>query len=74
MNTIKDKINIISGIALLAIAGITTLTYVADKNFSTASLISIYVMIPLFLIWFGTRRNGCGSCNQVYEDQSQHTQ
>lgn len=69
MNTIKDKINIISAVSLLSIVGITTLMYVVDKNFSIASLISIYVMVPLFLIWFGTRKNGCGSCNQVHNDQ-----
>lgn len=74
MSTIKDKINIISGISLLVIIGISILTYVLDKNSTVSPLISMYVPIPLFLIWFGTRKNGCGSCNQVYKDQSRITQ
>ncbi len=27
----------------------------------------LYALMPLALIWFGTRKNGCGSCNQTYD-------
>lgn len=74
MSAIKDKINIISGISLLVIVGIGILTYVLDKNSTIFPLISMYMPIPLFLIWFGTRKNGCGSCNQAYKDKSRITQ
>jgi hypothetical protein len=74
MSTIKDKINIISGISLLVIIGISIMMYVIEKNSPIFPLISIYISIPLFLIWFGTRKNGCGSCNQICKDQSRMTQ
>ena len=70
----KDKINILSGISLICIIGISILIYAIDKNSIIFPLNSMYVSIPLFLIWFGTRKNGCGSCNQVYKDQSKITQ
>jgi len=70
----KDKINILSGISLICIIGISILIYAIDKNSTIFPLNSMYVSIPLFLIWFGTRKNGCGSCNQVYKDQSKITQ
>jgi len=70
----KDKINILSGISLIGIIGISILIYAIDKNSIIFPLNSMYVSIPLFLIWFGTRKNGCGSCNQVYKDQSKITQ
>ena len=25
----------------------------------------LYALMPLALVWFGTRKNGCGSCNQT---------
>jgi hypothetical protein len=25
----------------------------------------LYLLLPSALIWFGTRKNGCGSCNQI---------
>lgn len=70
----KDKINILSGISLIGIIGISILIYAIDKNSTIFPLNLMYVSIPLFLIWFGTRKNGCGSCNQVYKDQSKITQ
>jgi len=27
--------------------------------------IVLYALLPSALIWFGTRKNGCGSCNQT---------
>jgi hypothetical protein len=27
----------------------------------------LYALMPSALIWFGTRKNGCGSCNQTCE-------
>jgi len=32
-------------------------------GFSNA--IILYALMPSALIWFGTRKNGCGSCNQT---------
>lgn len=65
MKTIKDKINGISGILLLVSIGIAILTYAI--GITNILQISLYGMFPLFLIWFGTRKNGCGSCNHTYD-------
>lgn len=63
----KDKTNRISGILLLAIIVVVTLEFVIGNN-SDATQISLYAIFPLFLIWFGTRRNKCGSCNQIFDE------
>lgn len=62
----KDKINRISGILLFVIIVVVTLEFIIGKN-SDATQISLYAIFPLFLIWFGTRRNKCGSCNQIFD-------
>lgn len=70
MRSIKDKINTVSIISLFVVIGVTVLMYVINNNSLNVPLISMYVAIPLFLTWFGTRKNGCGSCNQLHKEQS----
>ena len=75
MNT-KDKLNKISGITSLGIFTLLVLGYITENNsllgFPNAMI--LYALMPAALIWFGTRKNGCGSCNQtcdVSEKQNQ---
>jgi len=75
MNT-KDKLNKISGIIALGTFALLVLGYITENNsllgFPNATV--LYVLMPAVLIWFGTRKNGCGSCNQtcsVSEKQDQ---
>ena len=77
MNT-KDKLNKISGIIALGMFALLVLGYITENNsllgFPNATV--LYALMPAALIWFGTRKNGCGSCNQtcaVPEDQEQET-
>ena len=63
----KDKLNKISGIISLGLFIVIVLGYVIGNElllgFPNAML--LYALMPLALIWFGTRKNGCGSCNQT---------
>ena len=63
----KDKINKISGVIALTMFTIVILGYVAEDEsllgFPNAML--LYLLMPSALVWFGTRKNGCGSCNQT---------
>lgn len=63
----KDKLNKISGIISLSLFTVMVLGYVIGNEsllgFPNAML--LYALMPLALIWFGTRKNGCGSCNQT---------
>ena len=75
MNT-KDKLNKISGIIALGMFALLALGYITENNsllgFPNATV--LYALMPSVLIWFGTRKNGCGSCNQtcgVSEKQDQ---
>ena len=63
----KDKINKISGIVSLGIFLIISLGYITetDSLFGFPNAILLYALMPSALIWFGTRKNGCGSCNQT---------
>jgi hypothetical protein len=65
----KDKLNKISGIISLGLFIVIVLGYVIGNEsllgFPNAML--LYALMPLALIWFGTRKNGCGSCNQTYD-------
>ena len=70
----KDKINKISGIiSLIMIMMIFSGIFSENESllgFPNAML--LYALMPSGLIWFGTRKNGCGSCNQsceISEDQ-----
>ncbi len=63
----KDKINKISGVIALIMFTVVILGYVTEDEsllgFPNAML--LYLLVPSALVWFGTRKNGCGSCNQV---------
>ena len=67
--TTKDKLNKISGIIALGVF----LTILSGYFIGNESLLGfpnamlLYALMPLALIWFGTRKNGCGSCNQTYD-------
>jgi hypothetical protein len=59
----KDKINIISFILVLILGVVCAMFYLIEY-FETAQIVA-YTLGFSFLVWFATRRNGCGSCNQV---------
>lgn len=65
MNT-KDKLNKISGITALGMFAILISGYITENNvlFGFPNAMMLYLLMPAALIWFGTRKNGCGSCNQ----------
>lgn len=58
----KDKINKISGIISLIMIMIIVLGVISENDsllgFPNAML--LYALMPSTLIWFGTRKNGCG--------------
>ena len=64
---LKDKINKISAVGLISSAAIIAAGYVLENitlfGFENAML--LYLLLPSAFIWFGTRENGCGSCNQI---------
>ena len=64
---LKDKINKISALGLLLSAAIIASGIVLENKellgFENAMM--LYLLLPSALIWFGTRKNGCGSCNQI---------
>ncbi len=59
----KDKINIFS-LILVLIFGLLSVMFYLIGNLEGAQIL-IYPLGLSFLVWFATRRNGCGSCNQV---------
>ena len=63
----KDKINKISGITSLSMLAVILSGFLTGNNllFGFPNAMLLYVLMPTALIWFGTRKNGCGSCNQV---------
>ena len=64
---LKDKINKISVIGLISSAAVIAAGIVLENKellgFENAMM--LYLLLPSALIWFGTRKNGCGSCNQI---------
>jgi hypothetical protein len=64
---LKDKINKISAVGLVSSAVVIASGIVLEDKqllgFENAML--LYLLLPSTLIWFGTRKNGCGSCNQI---------
>ena len=63
----KDGLNRISGIIaittfIIILSGIITEN---DSLLGFPNAMLLYALMPSALIWFGTRKNGCGSCNQV---------
>ena len=72
---IKDRLNKISGITALGMFTILISGYITENDalLGFPNAITLYFLMPAALIWFGTRKNGCGSCNQscdVSEKQS----
>jgi len=63
----KDKLNKISGIIALGMFAVVISGYFTENEslFGFQNAILLYALMPLALIWFGTRKNGCGSCNQT---------
>ena len=64
---LKDKINKISAAGLISSAAIIFSGYIFDNKelFGFENAMLLYVLLPSAFIWFGTRKNGCGSCNQI---------
>ena len=67
MNT-KDKVNKISGVISLGTIVLLIFGYITknDSLLGFPNIVFLYALIPTALIWFGTIKNGCGSCNQSY--------
>ncbi|MFQ5496975.1 MAG: hypothetical protein ACE5DU_03715 [Nitrosopumilus sp.] len=67
--SVKDTLNKISGITALAMFGVIILGYFSgnDSLLGFPNAMLLYALMPSVLIWFGTRKNGCGSCNQSCE-------
>ncbi|MGI9567002.1 MAG: hypothetical protein ACR2LL_08325 [Nitrosopumilus sp.] len=63
---IKDKVNRISGITSLGTLAVILTGYLAsnDSLLGFPNAMMLYALMPAALIWFGTRKNGCGSWNQ----------
>lgn len=64
---IKDKLNKISGITALGMATILVSGYIIGNEtlLGFPNAMVLYALMPSSLIWFGTRKNGCGSYNQT---------
>jgi hypothetical protein len=67
---LKDKINKISTIGLVSSAVVIASGIVLEDKqlLGFENAILLYLLLPSALIWFGTRKNGCGSCNQIQLD------
>ena len=68
--TLKDKINKVSAVGLISSAVIIASGYVLENKelFGFENAMLLYLLLPSAFIWFGTRKNGCGSCNQISLD------
>jgi len=62
-SNLKDKISISALILGLIFGGLIVMSYFMEE-FETSQFL-LYPLGLCFLVWFATRRNGCGSCNQV---------
>ena len=64
----KDKINKITGITAIAGLSIILAGVISDNEaiLGFPNAMMLYLLLPSAFIWFGTRKNGCGSCNQTY--------
>ena len=62
----KDKLNKISGIIAISAFVIIMSSYITENDtlLGFPNAMMLYFLMPAALIWFGTRKNGCGSCNQ----------
>ena len=64
---LKDKINKVSAVGLISSAAVIAAGIALENKelFGFENAMLLYVLLPSALIWFGTRKNGCGSCNQI---------
>ena len=64
---LKDKINKVSAVGLISSAAVIAGGILLENKelFGFENAMLLYVLLPSALIWFGTRKNGCGSCNQI---------
>ncbi len=62
-SNIKDKVSKSALILGVILGGLVSIFYFME-NLEMSQML-LYPLGLLFLIWFATRRNGCGSCNQV---------
>jgi hypothetical protein len=67
---LKDKINKISAVGLISSAAVIASGIVLENKelLGFENAMFLYLLLPSALIWFGTRKNGCGSCNQITTD------
>ena len=65
--SVKDKLNKISGITALGMTTVLVSGHITgnDALLGFPNAMVLYALMPTALIWFGTRKNGCGSCNQT---------
>jgi hypothetical protein len=65
--SLKDKINKISAVGLVLSATIIASGILLENKelFGFENAMLLYLLLPSAFIWFGTRKNGCGSCNQI---------
>ena len=64
---LKDKINKVSAVGLISSAAVIAAGIGLENKelFGFENAMLRYVLLPSALIWVGTRKNGCGSCNQI---------
>ncbi len=67
----KDKLNKISVIIALGMFSVLVSGYITgnDALLGFPNAMVLYALMPSALIWFGTRKNGCGSCNQMVKSK-----
>ena len=65
--TLKDQINKSSAVGLILSAAVIASGYIFENKeiFGFENAMLLYLLLPSAFIWFGTRKNGCGSCNQI---------
>ena len=65
--SVQDKLNKVSGITALGMFSVLVSGYITgnDSLLGFPNAMVLYALLPSALIWFGTRKNGCGSCNQT---------
>ncbi len=64
---LKDKLNKISGVTAVGMVTVLVSGYLTENDalLGFPNAMVLYALMPSALIWFGTRKNGCGSCNQI---------
>ena len=61
----KDKINKIALFSSIILGGVFLIAFFGEFSFELESQLFLYPLAITFFVWFVTRKNGCGSCNQV---------